>query len=183
MSTEQPTKTGTLKIIVDSSPREEEYKKIIAEKDELIKTMLVNEKEKFFAENTNHLGLKNAPVGGESAPLEAPQKPEIQLIDMEGSFIPQDFVYGKNPIDVLQKIELISKSKAENADEYAKILSKIAKKSFSGQKALDITFIGDNVLFNRSKQPVREYATAEEKLRVARSNIKLDKNRTNWKVN
>ena len=134
--TEQP-KNPKLNIVIDRSEIEKDKDAKIEQltrenqtQQETIKNMLVDHKAKFDLENTNHMGIKVAPTNSESPPLEAPHKKEIQLIDLEDSYIPEDFVRGKNPQEVLEKVEMLSKSKCENSDDYKKILSKVVKRTF-----------------------------------------------------
>lgn len=186
---EQPKNNATLKVVLDHSYQEQQLRAQLDKANEentknveTIKALLVDHKEKFESE-TNHQGLKLPPVGGESPPLEAPQKQETQLNNLEGSIVPQDFVYGKNTNDVLQKIELLSRSRAENAADYKKILGKLVKKSFSDSKPLDITFVGKNTDFMRSPLPTNENLPLEYQERVKKRNSKLKDNRIAWKVN
>ena len=180
----------TLNIRIDKSDIEKEQAEKIEAltrenqtQQETIKNMLVDHKAKFDLENTNHMGIKVAPTNSESPPLEAPRKKEIQLIDLEDSFIPEDFVRGKNPQEVLEKIEMLSRSKAENSDTYKKILSKVIKRTFEGQKSLDITFSGSSKDFMRSPLPINDNLPLETQERIKQRNEKLRNNRLNWKVN
>jgi hypothetical protein len=76
-----------------------------------------------------------------------------------------------------------AKSKAENADEYKRILSKVVKKTFEGSTPLDITFSGSNKDFMRSPLPINENLPLDQQERVKEKNAKLRNNRINWRVN
>jgi hypothetical protein len=84
---------------------------------------------------------------------------------------------------VIRRIEALSKSKAKNASEYKQILSKIAKKSLTGDKALDITFTGSSVLYNRKLKPLNDYDSEEIKRARNTWNKQITENRTKWVQN
>ena len=126
-----------LNIVIDSSEIEKDKDAKIEQltrenqtQQETIKNLLVEHKAKFDLENTNYMGIKVALTNSESTLLEALHKKEIQLIDLEDFYISEDFVRGKNTQEVLEKVEMLSKSKCENSDDYKKILSKVVKRTF-----------------------------------------------------
>ena len=182
---EQPQKTPTVKFVIDRNPEIEnlrtelENEKIKNSKnEETIKSMLKSEKEKF--EDGIVDGHKKPTVGGDIPPLE--QKRYEQTISLDGSYIPSDMIFGKTPTDVLEKIETLAKSQAENADEYKKILSKVAKKALTSDKSLSLTFKGDNRLFLRTPKKIGEFDSQEIKEIKEKYNEKLRQNRTNWSI-
>lgn len=188
MSTEQPTKP-TLNIKIDRSEemkdKDIKIENLIKEnskQQETIKILMQSEKEK-FEKSTNHLGLKIPESGGESAPLETPKPKEVKLVSLEGVYIDNDMVFGRTPAEVIQKVETLAKSKAENADEYRRILSKIAKKALTSDKVLDLTYKGDSKLFLRHDAIIGEFDSDELRNRKIAYNKRLAENRVKFSQN
>jgi hypothetical protein len=186
---EQPkNQNPRLNIVIDKSDIEKDQaakiENLIREnqaKDDIIKNMLVDHKEKFELENTNSQGLKFPPVGGDSAPLESPKR---DVIHLTCSDIDPAWVRENSPQAVIARVEELSRmADNKNKNEFAQILSKIAKKSIQGDKALDITFVGKNCDFMRSPLPLNDAMSIEQQNHAKQRNEKLGNNRINWKIN
>jgi hypothetical protein len=154
-----------------------ELNKKIGEHEGTIKAMLKDHSKEFIPREP-------APptIGGDTAPLHAPQHDSFKVAQWEDSDVPTEWVKGNSALDVLNKVEQLSKI-AENKDEYKKILGKLAKKSLTGNKALDMTFTGSNVDFVRMPKLIGEWDSDELKAHKQKYNEKLRKNRTEmWDV-
>ncbi len=178
MMTEE-TNNKNIKVVIDTSATEkrikEEYEQKLAEKDETIKALLAKEKKEFIKE----IEPRPAPTGGETSRL---YEPEPLKIDIEGSDIDPSWVKGSNVGEVIEKVNILSKQ-AANKNEYKRIQSKLLKKMISGNKPLDMTFLGSSKDFLRSELPIRELDSEEIRQQKIDYNNRLKANRTNWRNN
>ena len=166
--TEAPIKKeNTVRILLDSTPREErlkaEYEEKLAEKNETIKGFLAKdalEEERKRAERVND--PPKAPIGDPSstAPLEEPTH-ELR-IQSEGSHVDPTWVKGESISEVIEKIEYLSKF-ADNKETYKKIMSKLTKKMLH-DKPISLEFQGSvKDMATKIEKPIPEFCDEQTK--------------------
>jgi hypothetical protein len=170
------SKDVNFKVLIDRSPEIEGLRKIIQDKDDLIKKYMAIDAERERKEIEAKMS-KKAPEGGDTCRLdqEQPTKPRIVA---EGSYIEPSWVKGENAEEVVSKISYLS-AVAENKADFKKIESKLTKKLLN--QGINIEFQGDSRLFNYSPRPIPKLCTDEQRKRIEDYNAKLRVNRQNWR--
>ncbi len=175
---EQPkAKDKTINIVLDTSLQIKELNNIIAQKDETIKCLLAEHKEKFELETerkkiessmdkkpTNYDAQNTASILNEPSYQKQHNINSIP-IDLEDSNVPPEWVKSSSVPELLQTVEKLSHV-AENKGTYQKILSKMVKKVINNSsKPFDITMTPNckSKDFLKSELPINEFDSSEVK--------------------
>ena len=164
-------KAKQVKVYLDNTPREEKLQNELNQANRTIGALL-NQHKKEFEEIVEP---KPAPMGGDTAPLEAPEL----KVEVDGSFVEPSWVKGDSAEEVISKVEHLSQV-ADNKADYQKIMSKLARKMLHG-KPISIQFEGSLKDMVKSPKTIGEFDDEETKELKRAFNERLRANRTKWR--
>jgi hypothetical protein len=117
----------------------------------------------------------------ESTSREYKERQSVKVADIEGSDVPVEWVKANSIPELINTITELS-HKAENKEEYQRILSRMTKKLIHNSKPLDMTFTGSNTDFIKTPKIIGEFDSNELREKKEAYNNRLRMNRCqNWK--
>lgn len=157
-----------------------QYEEQLKAKDETIKALLSQEKERLFyeqerkkAENVNN--PKPAPIGGDTALYQSNKFKESYPLDVANSDIDPSWIKAKNVPEVIALTEELARKGNKDCQL---IIDKLTKKVI--RKGINLEFKGSAKDFLRSPLPITDNLPVEEQERRKKVNERLIENRQNW---
>jgi hypothetical protein len=175
--TPEQSKNPKINISIDHSENEKQLQKQLDEAHIKIGALLAENKKEFVPS----IEVKQPPLSSpqDTAQLEPKRQTSGSIeLDVDCS-IPLE-AKGDSPQQIFEFLDTNARKGNRDAQ---KILGRMVKKTFSGDKAFDATFTGSNIDFNKTPKVIGEWDNSELKAHKTQFNERLRKNRTeNWKV-